>query len=69
MDIIFFVVMVFVYGEFYEIGIGNVYDGSVLVSYGDVIVIMINYRLGVFGMCFYKCIIVLNNLIYLGRGD
>lgn len=56
MDIIFFVVMVFVYGEFYEIGIGNVYDGSVLVSYGDVIVIMINYRLGVFGMCFYKCI-------------
>lgn len=42
--------MVFVHGESYEIGTGNAYDGSVLASYGDVIVITINYRLGVLGM-------------------
>ncbi|XP_061171375.1 neuroligin-4, X-linked-like isoform X4 [Saccostrea echinata] len=44
-----FAVMVFVHGESYEIGTGNAYDGSVLASYGDVIVITINYRLGVLG--------------------
>lgn len=60
--------MVFVHGESYEIGTGNAYDGSVLASYGDVIVITINYRLGVLGMCSHKCIIVLNNVIYSGRG-
>lgn len=59
-----FAVMVFVHGESYEIGTGNAYDGSVLASYGDVIVITINYRLGVLGMCSYKCIIILNNVIY-----
>lgn len=62
-----FAVMVFVHGESYEIGTGNAYDGSVLASYGDVIVITINYRLGVLGMCSNKYI-VLNNVIYLGGG-
>lgn len=30
-------------------GTGNLYDGSVLASYGNVIVITVNYRLGVLG--------------------
>ncbi|KAK3589980.1 hypothetical protein CHS0354_035006 [Potamilus streckersoni] len=42
-------VMIFIHGESYEIGTGNAYDGSVLASYGRVIVITVNYRLGVLG--------------------
>ena len=28
---------------------GNLYDGSALAAFGDVVVVTINYRLGVFG--------------------
>ncbi|XP_059162387.1 neuroligin-4, X-linked-like [Physella acuta] len=42
-------VMVFVHGESYETGTGNAYDGSVLSSFGNVIVVTLNYRLGVLG--------------------
>ncbi|XP_076453475.1 neuroligin-2-like [Babylonia areolata] len=42
-------VMVFVHGETYDSGTGNAYDGSVLASFGDVIVVTLNYRLGVLG--------------------
>jgi carboxylesterase type B len=41
----------FVHGESYDFGTGNAYDGSILAAYGQVIVITINYRLGVFGTC------------------
>jgi len=43
-------VVMFIHGETYEIGTGNAYDGSVLASFGQVIVITLNYRLGVLGM-------------------
>ena len=39
----------FVHGESYDFGTGNAYDGSVMAAYGQVVVITINYRLGVFG--------------------
>lgn len=42
-------VMVFIHGESYEWNSGNAYDGSVLASYGQVIVITLNYRLGILG--------------------
>ena len=42
-------VIVFIHGESYEWNSGNPYDGSVLASYGQVIVITINYRLGLLG--------------------
>lgn len=42
-------VIVFVHGESYEWNSGNPYDGSVLASYGGVVVVTINYRLGVLG--------------------
>jgi len=42
-------VVVFVHGESYEVGTGNAYDGSVMAAYGHVIVITLNYRLGVLG--------------------
>ena len=43
-------VVVFVHGESYEVGSGNAYDGSVLAAVGLVVVVTINYRLGVLGM-------------------
>ncbi|XP_051873637.1 neuroligin-1 isoform X12 [Pristis pectinata] len=42
-------VMVFIHGASYMEGTGNIFDGSVLASYGNVIVITVNYRLGVLG--------------------
>lgn len=42
-------VLVFVHGESFEWNSGNAYDGSVLSSYGQVIVVTINYRLGILG--------------------
>ncbi|TMS06879.1 Neuroligin-3 [Larimichthys crocea] len=40
--------MVYVHGGSYTEGTGNMMDGSVLASYGNVIVITLNYRLGDF---------------------
>lgn len=42
-------VMVYIHGGSYVEGAGNMIDGSILASYGNVIVITINYRLGVLG--------------------
>nr|XP_006632838.2 PREDICTED: neuroligin-3 isoform X1 [Lepisosteus oculatus]XP_015206860.1 PREDICTED: neuroligin-3 isoform X1 [Lepisosteus oculatus]XP_015206861.1 PREDICTED: neuroligin-3 isoform X1 [Lepisosteus oculatus] len=42
-------VMVFIHGGSYMEGTGNMIDGSVLASYGNVIVITLNYRVGVLG--------------------
>lgn len=42
-------VMVFIHGGSYMEGTGNMFDGSILASYGNVIVITFNYRLGVLG--------------------
>lgn len=42
-------VMVYVHGGSYMEGTGNMIDGSILASYGNVIVITVNYRLGILG--------------------
>ena len=42
-------VMVYVHGESFQWGSGNLWDGRVLASYGDVLVITFNYRLGILG--------------------
>ncbi|KAM8794267.1 LOW QUALITY PROTEIN: neuroligin-2-like [Eudromia elegans] len=42
-------VMLFLHGGSYMEGTGNMFDGSVLAAYGNVIVVTINYRLGVLG--------------------
>ncbi|CAL4059436.1 unnamed protein product [Meganyctiphanes norvegica] len=42
-------VMVYIHGESYEWNSGNPYDGAVLASYGNVIVVTVNFRLGVLG--------------------
>jgi len=42
-------VLVFIHGESYEWNSGNPYDGTVLATYGGLVVVTINYRLGVLG--------------------
>jgi len=42
-------VLVYVHGESYEWNSGNPYDGSVLASYGEVVVVTLNFRLGILG--------------------
>ena len=42
-------VMVYIHGESFEFGSGNAFDGSVLASFGAVVVVTLNYRLGVLG--------------------
>lgn len=55
-----YAVIMFIHGESFEWNSGNPYDGSVLASYGKVIFITINYRVGVLGeSCSLLCIIYL----------
>ncbi|XP_074594558.1 neuroligin-1-like [Brevipalpus obovatus] len=42
-------VIVFIHGESFEWNAGSSYDGSVLASYSNIVVVTINYRLGVLG--------------------
>lgn len=42
-------VMVYIHGGSYVEGTANMIDGSILASYGNVIVVTVNYRLGVLG--------------------
>ncbi|XP_069495458.1 neuroligin-4, X-linked [Ambystoma mexicanum] len=42
-------VMVYIHGGSYMEGTGNMIDGSILSSHGNVIVITVNYRLGILG--------------------
>ncbi|KAF6206601.1 hypothetical protein GE061_017837 [Apolygus lucorum] len=44
-----FPVLVYIHGESYEWNSGNPYDGSVLASYADLVVVTLNYRLGILG--------------------
>jgi len=50
-----FPVVVFIHGDSYDYGTGNAYDGSVMAAFGQVVVVTVNYRLGVLGtyMCLY----------------
>lgn len=55
-------VLVFVYGGLNWDGMGFMLEGDILVGYGGIIVVMINYRLGIYGElgCFKFLIWVLN---------
>jgi neuroligin len=44
-----YAVLVWIHGESYDWGSGNPYDGSVLASHGHVIVLTLNFRLGLLG--------------------
>ena len=42
-------VILFIHGDSYEWGSGNIYDGSILAAVGQVVVVTLNYRLGILG--------------------
>ena len=42
-------VLVFVHGESFSWGSGNLYDGRVLATYANSVVVTFNFRLGIFG--------------------
>ena len=42
-------VLFWIHGGAYYIGSGNEHDGSILAAQGDVVIVTVNYRLGVFG--------------------
>ncbi|KAI8430422.1 hypothetical protein MSG28_000699 [Choristoneura fumiferana] len=44
-----FPVLVFIHGDSFEWSSGNPYDGRILASYGNIMVITVNYRLGILG--------------------
>lgn len=44
-----FPTVLFIHGESYEWNSGNPYDGSELAAHGNVIVVTINFRLGILG--------------------
>ncbi|CAG9863440.1 unnamed protein product [Phyllotreta striolata] len=56
-----YAVLVFIHGESFEWGAGHPYDGSVLASYGHVIVITLNFRLGILGFLRTQSSNVLSN--------
>lgn len=41
--------LVLIHGESYEWSSGNAYDGTVLAAHANIIVVTINFRLGVLG--------------------
>ena len=45
-------VVVLIHGESFSWGSGNIYDGRALATYGQLVVITVNFRLGVFGKCY-----------------
>lgn len=45
-------VIVFLHGESFEWNSGNPFDGTVLASYGEMVVVTLNYRLGLLGMLY-----------------
>ena len=59
--------MLFVHGESYQWGSGNLYDGRVLSSYGNVVVVTLNYRLGILGKAavYIKWFFCLSNYNFL----
>lgn len=66
-----YAVVAFVHGESYEWNSGNGYEGNVVASYGHVIFVTINYRLGILGefslpfIC--SDVLYLPTRMYLGR--
>lgn len=41
--------IVYIHGESFEWNSGNLYDGTMLAAHGNVIVVTINFRLGILG--------------------
>lgn len=51
-------VIVFIHGESFDWGSSHLYDGSVLASYANVVVVTLNFRLGVLGNRSFPYVII-----------
>ena len=51
--------LVYIHGESYEWNSGNLYDGTVLAAHSNIIVVTINFRLGILGMYRFEIFIFL----------
>ena len=45
-------VVLFIHGDSFSWGSGNLYDGSGLAAFGNIVVVTMNYRLGILGKHF-----------------
>lgn len=58
--------IMYIHGESFEWNSGNPYDGSILAAHGNVIVVTVNFRLGVLGSNMHDlCKLKLNLLLFL----
>lgn len=56
--------IMYIHGESFEWNSGNPYDGSILAAHGNVIVVTVNFRLGVLGSMHGLCRLKLNLLLF-----
>ena len=47
--------VLFIHGDSFDWGSGNLYDGAGLAAYGNIVVVTMNYRLGVLGELRHHC--------------
>ncbi len=59
--------IVYVHGESYEWNSGSIYDGSILAAHGNVIVVTINFRLGVLGKLDFRMQILVIHVMLRGK--
>ncbi len=60
-------VMVYVHGESFQWGAGNLWDARVLAAYGNVIVVTFNFRLGILGEIWHNwCMQLLEEALTTG---
>lgn len=64
--------LVYIHGESYEWNSGNLYDGTVLAAHSNIIVVTINFRLGILGMYLMcielACLLSLSVFVYSAAG-
>lgn len=61
--------LVYIHGESYEWNSGNLYDGTVLAAHSSIIVVTINFRLGVLGELNPRYFLYLSAYIFLVGWD
>ncbi|VDN12447.1 unnamed protein product [Dibothriocephalus latus] len=54
-------VLIFVHGDSFAYGTGNAYDLSFLASYGSLVAVTLNYRLGLLGKSFTASLVFLHS--------
>ena len=59
--------MIYVHGESFKWGSGNLWDARILSAFGSVMIVTFNYRLGILGESCNSTCISLHHLVSLGN--